>query len=468
MKFPFKFKGLPFGKKRRGGNDDDDDEDDGDEYEDEEDGAAEPERGDGGEDDDEDYDEDEDEEGGGGLSKVISAILGEGRRRLIILGAAGLVVLLAVGGLTTMLLVGGGDEETVAGAEAGGDGEGGAADDPNRPQLPLKSKREEGTPYVEMDIPRPRRGGSSAERSLNVLAAADQGTSADAAVPWVTLAAFEGVPLAAIATALSEAPDLALIEQGSQGPLPKVGEDGRRPWQVYARPFDEGDARPRIAVIITGLGLSRAATEAAISLLPGEVTLAFDPYATGLGDWVRLARQAGHEVLISLPMESAAFPVHDSGPQSLMTWLDPAENLNRLEFVLSRLSGYVGVVTVMGSKFTTTETHLRPILEVLKARGLLIVDGGKAPKTLVPRIATEIGLPRALSNMVLDTVASRVAIDGKLAKLEALARKHAAAVATATPYPVSVERLVAWAATLEGKNLVLAPVSAIADKQILE
>ena len=84
---------------------------------------------------------------------------------------------------------------------------------------------------------------------------------------------------------------LALIEQSDQGPLPRVGEDGRQPWQVYARPFDQNDARPRIAVIVTGLGLSAAATEAAIKLLPGAVTLAFDPYAPGLEAWIVMARQ---------------------------------------------------------------------------------------------------------------------------------------------------------------------------------
>jgi len=32
---------------------------------------------------------------------------------------------------------------------------------------------------------------------------------------------------------------------------------------------------------------------------------------------------------------------------------------------------------------------------------------------------------------------------------------------------VTVERLAAWISTLEGKNLALVPVSAIADKQII-
>jgi len=40
-------------------------------------------------------------------------------------------------------------------------------------------------------------------------------------------------------------------------------------------------------------------------------------------------------------------------------------------------------------------------------------------------------------------------------------------VAIARPYPVTLERLTAWAATLDERGLVLAPVSAVADAQLL-
>ena len=35
---------------------------------------------------------------------------------------------------------------------------------------------------------------------------------------------------------------------------------GGMPWQVYARPFDAADKRPRVAVVVTGLGLDAAAS----------------------------------------------------------------------------------------------------------------------------------------------------------------------------------------------------------------
>ena len=42
-----------------------------------------------------------------------------------------------------------------------------------------------------------------------------------------------------------------------------------------------------------------------------------------------------------------------------------------------------------------------------------------------------------------------------------MARKNKTAVAMASPYPVVMERLVAWIGTLDKKGLVLAPVSSL-------
>ena len=300
---------------------------------------------------------------------------------------------------------------------------------------------------------------SAAPGSLNAVSSFIREPGAGLVVPAVTQVAFAAVPVVTTGEPLAAVPDPALIEQTAQGSLPKIGEDGRMAWQVYARPFEDDGERPRIAVIIGGLGLSPAATEAAVGRLPAEVALAFDPYAKGLQDWVTRARQAGHEVLLSLPMEPAAFPLYDPGPLALLTTLKPEDNLERLTFLLGRISGYVGVVTVHGTGFTTENNQIRPVLEFLKQRGLMYVDNGATRQSRAPGIATEIGLPSIVSNLNLDLDLSRSAIDSRLAKLEETARKNKIAVAMGSPYPVVVERLAAWIGTLEKKGLVLAPVS---------
>ena len=264
---------------------------------------------------------------------------------------------------------------------------------------------------------------------------------------------------------LAPAPDPALIEESALGPLPTIAPDGREPWRVYARPFDQEDTRPRIAVIIIDLGLSGAATETAIQQLPGPVTLAFSPYAKRLDDWIDLARAAGHEVLLHLPMEPVNYPLQDPGPFTLLTSLDVTENRERLEWLLSRFTGYVGVTNHMGSRFTTSAAALRPILEEIRTRGLMFVDSRSSARSVATRVASELDLPHAYNNRFIDREASRAAIDRRLAEVERIARSTGNAVAVGSPYPVTMERLSAWLQTLEDKGFAIAPISALADRQ---
>ncbi len=266
---------------------------------------------------------------------------------------------------------------------------------------------------------------------------------------------------------LGNVPDALLVEPLEDGKhfLPRIGPEGRLPWQVYSRPNDASDSTPRLGILVSEVGLSRAASMAAVRKLPPEVSLVFDPYGSDLEDWLLRARLAGHEVFMGLPMESDRFPVRDAGPISLTATAEDTENLARLNSVLSLMTGYVGVVSVMGSRFGSIESKMKPVLEVLKARGLMFVDGGVSRSSVGPRIAAQLELPKAIVNMVIDENPSKSAIDAKLAELEQLVLKRRVAVAIARPYPSTIERLSAWLATLQAKQVALVPVSGMADTQ---
>ena len=265
---------------------------------------------------------------------------------------------------------------------------------------------------------------------------------------------------------LKPAPDPALVEQSSFGPLPRIGVNGREPWQAYARPVRGGDDRPRVAVILSGLGLSSAATEAAIQGLPGEVTLAFQPFADNIQQWIRLARAAGHEVLLNLPMEPVDFPANDPGPRALFVTLSPDENEERLRWALSRVTGYVGVVNHMGSRFTTSREAMQPILAEIKARGLLYVDARSSARSIATVMASQMQVPRAINDRFLDSrEVSRVTIDARLTELERIAKDAGVSIAIGQAFPVTIERVREWAQTLDSKGLALVPVSAVVNTQ---
>lgn len=288
-------------------------------------------------------------------------------------------------------------------------------------------------------------------------------------VPAVTAAAFSAIPLPAPEAALPPAPDPALVEDGANGPLPRRGEDGRVVWRQYARPFAAGEDRPRIAVIVSGLGVSPTATGEIIRRLPGAVTLAFEPAASNVHDWAQAARAGGHEILLGLPRQGDDFPFVDPGPDALAPGLSQDENRNRLHALLARTTGYVGVLShpagddgKASGSISDTADPLAVMDADLDARGLLIVGGQPRPVASGARASGAAGVPRVKPDLNLGADDGVAAIRARLALLEALARSRSYAVAVVEPSPVAIAELAAWSGSLAKKNLVLAPVSAVA------
>jgi uncharacterized protein len=258
--------------------------------------------------------------------------------------------------------------------------------------------------------------------------------------------------------------DAMLLETVAAGKLPTIAPDGRQPWRYYARPFNDPLNRPRIAVVITGMGLNATASEAAIDRLPGDVTFAFSPYAD-IARLTEMARKGGHEFLMSLPLEPMNYPQHDPGPYTLLTTLSERENLGRMEWVMSRAQGYVGLVGEFGSRFTTRSTTMLPVLEQVKKRGLMFLDAAATPDSVSMRVGRDLAIPRAINDRTIDADANRPQIDAQIAQAERQAKATGQAVLFASPHLVTVDRLAEWLPTLTRKGLALAPITAIAGRQ---
>lgn len=264
------------------------------------------------------------------------------------------------------------------------------------------------------------------------------------------------------------APDPALSEVSPRGLVPKIGADGRQPWSAYARPFDEPPTRPRLAIVLHDMGLNSQLTALAAERLHPAISFAFNPYAPDLAAQVERARQAGHEVLLGLPMEPFDYPSSDPGPYTLLTSLNEQENHRRLDWALARAAGYIGFTNLMGGKYTSSPEHMRSIATVLKARGLMFLDARTAPRSVAARVIREAGGVYAFANRQIDAQPTAQLVDARLEELERSARVNGVAIGSAFPYPVTLDRLLAWTATLDAKGIALAPVSAIANRQTPE
>lgn len=261
-------------------------------------------------------------------------------------------------------------------------------------------------------------------------------------------------------------PDTALLEPSRAFPtagLPRIGADGRLPRLVYRRPAGLPGARPRIALLLAGLGLAAADSRTAIDKLPGVVSLAFSAYTPNPEALLDAARGRGHEVLASVPMEANGHPWNDAGPRSLLTGSPPAVNRENLEWAMSRLQGYVGLTGasdgLRGERFAEQSSSFGLVLDEAARRGLLYVDprpGAPAPP----------GAGRTV-DVVIDDPATRADIEAKLIMLERLARDHGSALGLAGPLrPATIERIAAWTQDVEKRGYELVPVSALTTEPV--
>ncbi|MEO9774256.1 divergent polysaccharide deacetylase family protein [Roseibium sp.] len=266
-------------------------------------------------------------------------------------------------------------------------------------------------------------------------------------------------------TGLSVNPDSRVSERSDYGFLPKISDAGVRPLDAYSRPIvREFTSIPKIAVVLTGLGLSETGTQNAIRRLPSDITFALAPYGGDLDLWMQQARGKGHELLLQLPLEPFDFPDNDPGPHTLLVSLRPAEMLDRLAYLLTRVTNYVGVIPEMGTRFTSTKPSMEYLFEKLKSRGLMFVDNGSSSRSLSPEVAADKRIPFSGVDVVLDEVPKEDSIDAKLLQLEGVARSRGVAVAAASALPVTVRQLEKWVRDLEERGIQLVPVSATIDR----
>lgn len=249
---------------------------------------------------------------------------------------------------------------------------------------------------------------------------------------------------------LRAAPDPALVEHTAAGDLPRVGPDGLRPAEAYARPVAALPATqmgaPRLALLVGDLGPDQAQTAAAIERLPSAVSLAFRPDGPDAAGAVARAREGGHEVVLELP-----------GPPPAAAGTG-GDALRDLHAAMARFPGYIGVTAEIGGSFPAQAGRGGLTLRDLASRGLLLIDNTAAVAGRSP------AAPGALA------VSPDVVVDGRLApgsvaaafaQLERTARLNGHALGYAGHF-TGPDAVAAALAGASARGLVLVPVSALA------
>lgn len=256
-------------------------------------------------------------------------------------------------------------------------------------------------------------------------------------------------------------PDDDALQATDFGELPVITSDGRRPMDIYARPWSRNGGK-RIAIVIGGLGLSQTGTFEALKKLPPEITLAFAPQGNSLNRWMEDARKKGHELLVQVPMEPFDYPRVDPGPQTLTVAATKDANLDNLHWALGQITNYTGVINYLGGQLMANSDAMAPILGDIARRGLLYLNDGTGGGNHLADLAKSEGVPYVTGDSVIDTTRDPKAIRARLKQLEDIASADGSAVGTGSAFETTVDVVSEWANEAKKRGFEIVGVSALA------
>ena len=262
---------------------------------------------------------------------------------------------------------------------------------------------------------------------------------------------------------MKAAPIAAVTEPDPDGPLPRISSKGKKPFDVYSQVTPSAvltSGRPKIAILLGGMGINQRLTQKAIKDLPGDITFGFAPYGDNLQEQVNRARAKGHEVMLQLPLEPVGFPGNNPGPQTLLADAPEAENIKALHWHMGRFTGFTGITNYMGSRFLAAPDVLSPVMAELKKRGLVYLEDASVAISMTPAVSKAAGLPMRRANIVIDANPDAASIADALAQLEQEATANGFAIGTGAGLEVTIDTVAEWARELQERGILLIPVSA--------
>jgi uncharacterized protein len=158
-----------------------------------------------------------------------------------------------------------------------------------------------------------------------------------------------------------------------------------------------------LSIVIDDFGNNMKGTKEMLEL-PIPLTVAVMPLMETTQKDAELAHKYGHEVIVHMPMEPVRGKQSWLGPGAITTDLSNAEIRKRVESAIDSVPFAVGMNHHMGSKATADERVMRVVLTVCRERGLYYLDSRTTPKSVVPELAKELGVPYLENELFFDHV----------------------------------------------------------------
>ncbi|MCA1066301.1 divergent polysaccharide deacetylase family protein [Rossellomorea aquimaris] len=158
-----------------------------------------------------------------------------------------------------------------------------------------------------------------------------------------------------------------------------------------------------LAIVIDDVGNDMKGTEEILNL-PVTLTIAVMPFLPTTREDAKRAHRMGHEVIIHLPMEPVSGKASWLGPGAITTSLSSDEITDRVERAIAEVPFAVGINHHMGSRATADERVMRAVLQVCKEKGLFYLDSKTTGKSVIPKLAQEMGVPYLENELFFDDI----------------------------------------------------------------
>lgn len=132
------------------------------------------------------------------------------------------------------------------------------------------------------------------------------------------------------------------------------------------------------------------------------ITVAVMPFLDQSKQQAELAHELGLEVIIHLPLQPKRGKTSWLGPKPITKDLSLEEVKKRVEEAIASVPYAKGMNNHMGSLIVEDEAIMRVIMESAKEHNLYFIDSGTNPKSVIPKLAEEMGVPWASRDIFLD------------------------------------------------------------------
>nr|WP_241158508.1 divergent polysaccharide deacetylase family protein [Cohnella candidum] len=178
-----------------------------------------------------------------------------------------------------------------------------------------------------------------------------------------------------------------------------------------------------IAIVIDDFGNGGKGTEEMLNL-PVKFTAAVMPFLPSTHKDAEMAHAMGHDIIVHLPMEPIRGKASWLGPGAILTSLPDDEIRRRVEAAIADVPYAIGMNNHMGSRATSDERVMRIVLQVCKEKGLFFLDSRTSWKTVVPKVARELGVPLLQNDVFLDDIYTRRHVSRQIAVLRQELKKR--------------------------------------------